>query len=561
MSIDSKAAPGFNRRGFLGLAGFSVTALALGGTLTGCGSGGSNSGGAAASSQVKLPTYQEFSKVLPDLPGNAQGLQAAFLKAPAEFVSSVQGPPLKGTVTALTETFETMSPAMPDNPFWQRLNAALGGTLDLQIVEDVGDGYPAKFATILAGDSLPDLMWIPPNQGIPNVGPMLEAKFQDLSSYLSGDEVLQYPNLAALKPDSWKTAVVNGKIWGAPIPSTPFGQVMAGNKAVWAQVGGMQAADAEEFFAKAKELTRPNEGKYALESISGGSLVNMLHMFTEWHGAPNSWAVNKDRTLTHLYETPEYQAGLEYAVKLFAAGVFYPDANATDISNRVVNGSIAAQVIVGPHDIRRYRNLSAEAQTEIMVPIAATKGAKPTYDMGYGTVGFTAFKKAEEPKIRELLALVDYLSAPFGTAEYLQKNYGEKGKDYVLDGSGNPVYSSSGSTDIPGLASALNIMSSPENVIFNPTFPQDTKYIYEQEKKLLEFAQRNPTNGTYSDTNAKVGAKINKTFRDKIVDIITGRAKVADLPEAVKRWKADGGDKIREEYQRVLPADVPITGK
>ena len=180
---------------------------------------------------------------------------------------------------------------MPDNAFWQRLNAALGGTLDLQIVEDVGDGYPAKFATVLAGDSLPDLMWIPPNQGIPNVGPMLEAKFQDLSDYLSGDAVLQYPNLAALKPDSWKTAVVNGKIGGAPIPSTPFGQVMAGNKGVWAQVGGMASADAEEFFAKAKELTRPNEGKYALESIAGGSLVNMLHMFTEWYGAPNSWAV------------------------------------------------------------------------------------------------------------------------------------------------------------------------------------------------------------------------------------------------------------------------------
>lgn len=561
MSIDSKTSAGFNRRGFLGLAGFSVTALALGGTLTSCGSGGNSGGGAEASSQVKLPTYQEFTKVKPDLPGNAQGLQAAFLKAPTDFVASVKAPPLKGKVTGLTETFETMSPAMPDNPFWQRLNAALGGTLDLQIVEDVGDGYPAKFATVLAGDSLPDLMWIPPNQGIPNVGPMLEAKFQDLSSYLSGDAVLQYPNLAALKPDSWKTAVVNGKIWGAPIPSTPFGQVMAGNKTVWAQVGGLNATDADDFLAKAKELTRPNEGKYALESIAGGSLINMLHMFTEWLGAPNTWAVNKDRSLTHLYETAEYQAGLEYAAKLFAAGVFYPDANATDISNRVVNGSIAAQVIVGPHDIRRYRNLSADAPTEILVPFGFAKGTKPTYDMGYGTVGFTAFKKAEESKIRELLSLVDYLSAPFGTSEYMQKNYGEKGKDYVLDGAGNPAYSSSGGTDIPGLASALNIMTSPENVIFNPAFPDDTKYIYEQEKKLLEFAQRNPTNGTYSDTNAKVGAKITKTFRDKIVDIITGRAKVSDLPDAVKRWKADGGDKIREEYQKVLPADVPITGK
>ena len=129
-----------------------------------------------------------------------------------------------------------MSPGLKDNPFWQRLNAKLGGDLELQIAEDIGDGYPAKFATVLASNDLPDMMWVPPNQGIPNVGPMLEAKFQDLTPYLSGDSVLEYPNLAALKPDSWKTAVVNGKIWGAPIPSTPFGQVYAGNHDVWAQV-------------------------------------------------------------------------------------------------------------------------------------------------------------------------------------------------------------------------------------------------------------------------------------------------------------------------------------
>ncbi|MDJ0357746.1 sugar ABC transporter substrate-binding protein [Paenarthrobacter sp. PH39-S1] len=555
MTRTSKDA-GVSRRNFLGLAGLSVTAVAVGGSLAGCGGTGSGaSGGGAASAGVKLPTYKEFTGITPDFAGNAKGLQAGFLTMPSP-VQTVKTPPLKGTVTGLTETFETMSPAMADNKFWQRLNAKLGGTLDLQIAEDVGDGYPAKFATILASDTLPDMMWVPPNQGIPNIGPMLEAKFQDLTKYLSGDAVLEYPNLAALKPDSWKTAVVNGKIWGAPIPSTPFGQVLAGNKTTWAQVGGLTASSADEFFQKAKELTRPNEGKYALEP----AYINLLHMITEWLGAPNGWAVNKDRTLTNRYETPQYEAGLEYASKLFAAGCFYPDVNATDISNRIVNGTVAAQVIVGPHNIARYRNLDKDAQTEILIPFGFDGKIRPTYDMGYGTVGFTAFKKTDEGKIRELLALMNYLSAPFGSAEYLQKNYGEAGQDYTTDGGGNPVMTESGLKDIPGVASALNIMSSPENVVFNPAFPDDTKYIYEQEKKLLDFAWRNPTNGSYSDTNAKVGAKINKIITDKTIDIITGRAKVSDFKDAVKRWKDGGGDKIREEYQKALPADVPVFG-
>lgn len=197
---------GVSRCNFLGPDGLSVTAVALTGTLSACGSGA-----AAASAAVKLPTYQEFDGITADLAGNSKGLQAGFVTMPHP-MDSVKAKPLTGAISALTETFQTMSPAMPDNPYWQRLNAALGGTLNLQIAQDIGDGYPAQFATILAGGSLPELMWIPPTQGIPNVGQMLEAKFTDLTTYLSGDAVLEYPNLAALRPDSWRTAVVNGKI-------------------------------------------------------------------------------------------------------------------------------------------------------------------------------------------------------------------------------------------------------------------------------------------------------------------------------------------------------------
>jgi putative aldouronate transport system substrate-binding protein len=544
---------GVSRRNFLGLAGLSVTAIALGSTLTGCGSGAGKDGGAAASKTVKLPTYKEFTAVKADLPGNAQGLQAGFLKMPKP-LASTPGKPLTGPVTVLSETFEVMAPAMPDNPFWQRLNTALGGEFNMQITEDVGDGYPAKFATILASDTLPDLMWIPPNQGIPNVGPMLEAKFQDLTPYLSGDAVLEYPNLAALKPDSWRTAVVNGKIWGAPIPSTPFGQVMVGSKATWEKVGGLNAKDANEFFDKVKELSNPAKKQYALEP----AYVNVLHMITEWLGAPNGWAVNKDRTLTHLYETDAYVAGIEYAAKLFAAGAFYPDVNATDPKAKIVSGTYAAVVASGPHDIGGYRALDPNIDMEILVPFSFDGTIKPTYDMGYGTVGYTAFKKTDEKRIKEQLALINWLSAPFGTEEYLMKNYGVEGKDFTLDSDGNPILNADGQKNLPGVVSALNIMSSPERVNFNPGSPDVTKYIYESEKQLLEFAWRNPTNGTYSDTNAKVGPKIQKIVRDKTVDIITGRAKISDFADTLKRWQNEGGNKMRAEYEADLNTEAPV---
>ena len=194
-----------------------------------------------------------------------------------------------------------------------------------------------------------------------------------------------------------------------------------------------------------------------------------------------------------------------------------------------------------------------------MIPFGHDGKAKPVYDMGYGTVGFTPFKKTDEGRIRELLALMDYLSAPFGTKEYLQKNFGVEGQQYQLDAQQNPVLTKAGTQQAPGLVSALQIMNAPESVIFNPAYPEDTKKIYATEQKLLEHAMRNPTAGTYSDTSSKLGPKLTAAFRDTIVDIVTGRQKIDAYDAALKRWKSGGGDKMRDEFAAVLPASVPVS--
>ncbi|MDC5698217.1 sugar ABC transporter substrate-binding protein [Intrasporangium calvum] len=551
--MSSSTNPHLSRRSLLGAFGL----ITAGVSLASCGSGSSGTGaavgageGAAKSAALKLPTYKEFAGAAPDFPGSAEGLQAGYRKMPTP-VASTTAPPLKGRVTALSQTFDTVAPGMKDNAYWQRLNAALGGELDMQIVID---DYPAKHATILASDDLPDLMWLPPNQGIPNVAPMLEAKFQDLTPYLSGDAVLEYPNLAALKPESWKTAIVNGKIWGAPIPSTPFGQVMHGNKTMWDQVGGLQCSSGAEFMEKVKELNDPARNVFALQP----AYINVLHMVSQWFGVLVNWMATSDGTLVHRFETDQFKAALDFTSQLFRAGVFYPDANVPDISARLVNGTVAAEVNSGPHDSRKYWDLKPDAQTEILVPFAFEAGITPIYNMGYGTVGFTPFKKADEGKIRELLSLVNWLSAPFGTTEFLQKNYGTEGEDYTLDSEGNPVLNKSGLTNIPGVRSALNIMTSPENVLFFPGHADDVEYVHQQEQKLIAMGWRSATAGTFSDANTKYGPTATSAFYDKVVDIVTGRAKLSELDAAVARWKKDGGDRIRKEYEAVLPEDVRI---
>ncbi|MGO1200048.1 MAG: sugar ABC transporter substrate-binding protein [Dermabacteraceae bacterium] len=536
------------RRDLFALTG--AAAVATGAAACG-GDGGSQGGGAEASAQLELPTYQPLEGLTPDMEGNEEGLHNVFLKAPEELIQTTDAKPItSGEVTALSQTFATPPTPMDSNGMWQRLNEALGGTLNIDIAID---SYPEKFATILASGDLPDLMWVPPNQGIPNIGPMLEAQFTDLTERLSGDAVLEYPNLAALTPGSWRTAVVNGKIWGAPIPSTPFGQVYLGNPDVWEKVGGFQSSSAEEFLDKCKEILIPGK-RWALEPF----LPNAFHMFSQWHGVPNNYRVNEDRTLTAAHQLDEYLETLEYAQKVFEAGVFYPDLNHAETTQDFANGSIAAQVAVGPRGATEYRQHNPDLLADIMVPFSAVEGRRPFYNMGYGTVGFTPFKKTDdEAKILELLDLVNWLSAPFGTVEYMQKNYGTEGKDYeVKDGNYVPI--GDADADVPGLRSALEIMTAGEGVIYN-SIPSDSEYIYGKEKELLELASRRPTNGLYSDTQSQKGTEIGTRLNDVRSDVIQGRKTIDDFKAAVKEWEEDGGLKILEEYAAVLPDDVPVT--
>lgn len=543
----------FSRRGFLGLAGTAVAAVALSGTLASC----APSSGAGAKEQAKstlvLPAYKPFTGITPDMPGDGNALLDGFLNMPKPVVS-VPEAPLNGTVTAMAANFGSPAPPKNDNPFWQGVVKALGGDFQMQIVEEAGDGYDVKFATLLAANDLPQITCVG-YRNIPNLSAMLKAKFQDLTSYLSGDAVLAYPNLAALKTATWQTTVVDDKIWGVPTTSTPLGQVMVGNSKTWEKVGGLSASNAEEFFDKAKELTNPNKKQYALEA----TYINMLHMFTEWYGAPNTWGVNADRTLTHLYETDAYVAGLEYAAKLFKAGVFYPDSSLPSFDQMVANGTVGALVTASPRGLETFNIMDPELKMEILVPFGADGKITPTYDLGNGVIGMAALQRNDDEKvIKEQLQLLNWLAAPFGTKEYITKNYGFEGIDFNFDANGNPILTKEGAKNVPGVSTPMNSLTAAEPVNFISGAPELTRYIQGQTEQLVKNAARNPTLGLYSDSEAKLGPKLKKLVRDKTVDIITGRASVSEHAEILKRWKAEGGDKMRAEYEAGLSPDVPV---
>ncbi|MET7646017.1 hypothetical protein ABZS83_20785 [Streptomyces sp. NPDC005426] len=538
-----------SRRGFMGAAGIAGLTVAGLSTLSACGSGATVSkGGAKASARLKLPTYVAAQTAPADLAGNAAGLDATYLRYPKALTRSVAKAPGDGSrITALTETFTTPAPPQAKNAYWQELNKRLGAQFDMTIVVDQGvDAYLTKFNAMMAGGDIPDLVWFPPNQGIQRVPELLDAKFHDLTPYLSGDAVKAYPNLANLPTSAWKTAVVNGKIRGVTVAYGSMGQVYVVNQDFWKPVGGAEFSSAEDFLAKGKELLDAKRNKYVLEP----AYVNHIGMFGQWFGAPSGWRLEGGK-LTHMYETEEYQEALAFAVKVAKAGLFWPDPNLSTTMEKMAQGSLGAYV-------QSFPSFLVDAKTYdfpfgVIVPFAAKAGAQPKYNMGYGSVGYTAInKKADAKRVKMLLGVMDYLAAPFGTEERLFLDNGIEGKHFTRTANGDVKLTAKGNSEAVTTAMPLAFLAAGPEYVYLPGKSELAGNIHGWQQELLKISQTNPTSGHFSDTNTSKSPSLTTAMSDCQKDIIAGRKPLSAYKEELRKWRSGGGDKIRAEFEASL---------
>lgn len=446
-------------------------------------------------------------------------------------------------ITALTETFTTPAPAQGKNAYWQELNKRLGSPFDMTIVVEEGAGYPGKFNAIIASGDIPDLVWFPPNQGLQHVPELLDAKFHDLTPYLSGDAVKKYPNLANLPTTAWKTAVINGKIRGVAVAYGSMGQVYVVNQDFWKPVGGAEFTSAEDFLAKGKELLDAKRNKYVLEP----AYVNHVGQFAQWFGAPAAWRL-EDGKLTHLYETEEYLEAVAFAVKVRKAGLFWPDPNLSTTMEKVAQGSLGAYVQSFPSfltDVKTY-----DFPFGVIVPFAGKAGATPSYTLGYGSVGYTAIsKKADTKRVEMLLRVLDYLAAPFGTEERLFLDNGIEGTHYTRTSNGDIKLTTKGNAEAVTTAMPLAFLANTPEYIYLPGKSELASKIHGWQEELLKLGKANPTSGHFSDTSTKKSASIGTAVSDTVLDVVAGRKPISAFQDQVKKWRSGGGDQMRAEYE------------
>ena len=500
-----------------------------------------------AASKLALPAYVPVQGPPPDLPGTPNGVRPAYLHFPNNLVKSVAQPPGKGSDVNTLFYVVSGTPPTPleQNAAWQELNKQVNANLKVVFVSYAD--YPARLATILAGNDLPDMFCISVLgsliQGMPD---FMEKSCADLTAFLAGDAIKDYPNLANLPSSAWPTAIFNNKIFCIPQVDTNTGPDLLGNGKQLGQVGASfdSFKSTDDFTRVAKLLTR-GDSQWAIGS-------NILTWMMQVFRVPNDWRESAGK-LTKDIETDEYRAAVAYLRSLWDAGVIWPDTPAATV-NTLAQGFYSGRYTFWPNLFLAYTGAwdGTSAQDpnfdmHALIPFGHD-GSKGVQFLGNGSVGLTVLRKASADRVRELLGILNYLASPFGSQENLLVSYGVKDVDYALNSSGNPQLTPKGMLDVVPWA---GLVRRPP-VLFDSGSEEAARRGYADETAAVALGIQSPTVGLYSNTYAQKGSSLNRAFTDGINQILYGRESVSSLDDLVQTWRTSGGDQIRAELEQAL---------
>jgi putative aldouronate transport system substrate-binding protein len=535
--------PHIGRRSLLKLAGAGAFASVTGSSLAGCGDGSGGNVSNADKNLAPWPSHVPFTGPAPDAAGDASGVQPLYLKYPQQVTRSVTDTVGdRSDVTALVISYGAPPRPVSGNRFWQAINSALNVNLKVVVVPDAE--YGQKMTTLMAsGDDLPDIIMFS-QLALPRSAEFIQARCADLSDLLGGDAVKGYPNLANIPSYAWQgMGRISGRIYGVPLERPMPGNSLFVNRTLLDQAGAAKQWDTEGYVAAMKKLTGGRRwGIAGSKSLFGGLGAVTYHAGSL--GAPNTWQVHDGQFVSTL-TTPQFAEALGVMRRLAEAGAYHPDSltiSATDLKTFWHNGTVASVTDgFGAVALETLTDIHGRFAFDLGLPY----GPAPTPWRGSGIFGHVTFKKATPDRIKLLLRICNYLSAPFGTAEYELANYGVEGVHFTKDTGGiktTDLYQVENNTNLP-----IKYIGVAPAVLYLPGYADAASAVHEWEKAVLPHSVASPEVGLRSATASSKGADLNRIVGDAVSAIVFGRKPASSWPDAVTQWRKAGGDKVAEE--------------
>ena len=514
-----------------------------------------------AAAAARLPAYIAAQIVKPDLPASDVGLQAGYFTYPKQLQKSVPNPPGSGgDVTAVVNTTMPLPPAIDDNASWQAVNKAVNANMKVLLVPSTD--YATKAAALMAGNDLPDLFYLGHNLTVRGLPQFLRSGYTDLTPFVAGDAIKDYPNLAAFPTSAWAQVTYDGAIFGVPVVRGVFNNISYVNTTLFNAIGAETPKDGADFKRILQQLNHPDSNQFAIAALPPGYGLDYVGRgdipFLARFNTPNNWAVDSAGKFTKDIETEQFKAALSYVRDLYAAGLFFPDPGLSQttmrqqfLANRIAtittgwntNGSLL-------WDPGKTQN--PPVRPRVLRPFSMT-GDKPIWHQSQGFNGLTAIKKSTPDRVRELLRILNFMAAPFGSEEFQLLNYGVKGTDFEFDELGNPVLTTRGKAE-QTIALGWQYLALPMPVLFDPNDADFVTATYEDEQTMVPLMIADPTIGLYSETDLSTTGTLSTKFFGGIGEIVMGQRPLTDLDQLLRDWRGSGGDQMRNEYQQAYAA-------
>ncbi len=533
------------------LRGALIGAFAVGvGALAGCSPSGTGSTTAASGELAALPSYIPITKgPTPDLPGNGI-VQPVYYQPPAQadLFAAVKGTPgAGGSTSGFVVTYSSPPPA--NNSYLEFMNKEVGTSFDMQLVP--GDSYASKFATMTAGGDIPDLVQFLTFAMPAQFPQLLQAQFQDISEYVSGDAISAYPNLANLPTNSWASARVNGRIWGVPEPRPAFGSILVCRPDIIEDLTGQEPAPQNEadFTEICKTVTDAKANRYAICGQGGAGAVDWGYdIIGAFFNVPNGWRIDGSK-LVNKWETDEWIRTLSYIKKLWSAGYYHPDT--PSLENSQAKTYISSGTVLMHMD-----GISALIDTTLpeggysgaIVPFNADGGPGINYQ-GSSSFAFSALRKASKTKVTDLLKVLDYLASPYGSQEYFKIRWGQEGVHYTLDGD-TPTLTTAGESMV-NASSLYRLTEGPQVLTSSKRIDEQLRRSHAWQTATQDMLLTNPVQNLYSQT-ASTSASANSAATDVFTSYILGRTDLDAVRTAIASWTSSVGNTMRDEYQKGL---------
>ncbi|MEJ3750290.1 extracellular solute-binding protein [Actinomycetes bacterium KLBMP 9797] len=532
-----------NRRKFLGIAGLGAAAVAGSGLLSACGEEAGSTGTATQTDKLAgvIPAKGEMPSGLAaaDLPG-VKPMPDAYSTFPTNLIDVITEKP--GTsgkeITAMTPAWGPAPPGLANNSYLQAINAELGTPINFSIQD--GTTYADKLNAMLGARDVPELLCVPQweVEKLPRFSDAAKALFEDLTDYLAGDKVKAYPMLATFPTEAWRTSVWNQRLMAIPNATDgPFAYALFARKDLLDAKSLAYPKSIDELYELGKQVTDTKAGVWAFSDIFA-----TIQMYHRAPGTKTGWRLKSDGTPEHKYETAEFKAALEFTAKIYKDGLVHPDLVASrgaDAKNLMESGKI----LFMQDGIGAWQGMQAEQQkikkdfNIQAVPVFAGVGGDPVIWGDWEPISWTFIKKGVgKERVEELLRIVNWCSAPFGTKEWLLREYGVEGKHFT-----NPTAPAKTDLGFKEIGNQYFFVSGRNPVITPfPETPNFVKDLVAYNNATIKYLEKDPWDGLKIEFPATYLAQ-NVPFQDKVTDIVRGRRALSEFDAVVNEWRTGGG--------------------